>query len=124
VSSLATIRALHTVYKFNKSAAQYLLLRAENAILEVPDDDNEDERPQVQPPDKEHRTAEPTNEEEAREPPPEPKEATANDEEVEVERMLRRRPNLRLNRPERNWDEDEFGDELPATPGGWDEQWT
>lgn len=106
------------MYKFNKSAAQYLLLRAENAILEVPDDDNEEEKPQVQSP---ANAAEPTNEEEAREPLPEPKDATTSDE--QVEKMLRRRPvNLNLNRQERNLDD--FGDELPATPGGWDELWT
>lgn len=120
MSSLVNARALHSVYKFNKSAAQYLLLRAENAILEVPDDDNEEERPQVQPL---NNTDEPANEEEAREPPPEPKDATAGDD--EVLRKLRRRPfSLNLNRPPRNWGEDDFGDELPATPGGWDEQWT
>ena|SRR5258706_8877795 len=114
------LRALHSVYKFNKSAAQYLLLRAENAILEVPDDDNEEERQQVQPLD---NSAEPANEKEAREPAPEPNDATASDE--EVKRKLRRRPlNLNLNRPARNWEEDDFGNELPATPGGWDEQWT
>ena len=107
------------MYKFNKLAAQYLLLRAENAILEVPDDDKEDEEPQARPPNKEYDTAQ----EEVREPPPEPKDTTASDE--EVEKVLRRRPvNLNLNRPERNRAEDEFGNELPATPGGWDEQWT
>ena len=114
------LRALHSVYKFNKSAAQYLLLRAENAILEVPDDDNEEEGQQVGPL---NDAAQPANEEEAREPAPEPKDATTGDE--EVNRNLRRRPlNLNLHRPTRNWEEDDFGNELPATPGGWDEQWT
>lgn len=113
------VRALHSVYKFNKSAAQYILLRAENAILEVPDDDREEEKPQVQPL---NNAAEATNEEAVREPPPEPKDAVAGE---DVERIPRRRPfNLNLNRPARNWEEDNFGDELPATPGGWDEQWT
>jgi hypothetical protein len=120
--SPTNVRALHSVYKFNKAAAQYLLLRAENAILEVPDDDNEEDEPRAQSSNKEYDAAEPANEEVAREPPSEPKDATASDEEVET--MLRRRPvNLNLNRPERNR-EDEFGDELPTTPGGWDEQWT
>jgi len=118
VSSLVNVRALHSVYKFNKSAAQYLLLRAENAILEVPDDDDDDEP--VQPL---NNAAEPANKEKAQEPQPEPKDATASDE--DVEQVLRRRPvNLNLNRPEHNWEDDDFGDELPATPGGWDEQWT
>lgn len=116
---IRTLRALHSVYKFNKSAAQYVLLRAENAILEVPDDDNEEEKQQVEPL---NNAVAPANEEEAREPGPEPKDATTSDE--EEKRKLRRRPfNLNLNRPIRNW-EDDFGDELPATPGGWDEQWT
>ena len=116
MSSLVNVRALHSVYKFNRSAAQYLLLRAENAILEVPDDDDEEA---VQPL---NSAAEPTNQEETQEPQPEPKDTPASDE--EVEKVLRRRPvNLNLNRLERNWDDD-FGDELPATPGGWDEQWT
>lgn len=120
MSSLLNVRALHSVYKFNKSAAQYILLRAENAILEVPDDDNEEERPQVQPL---NNAAEPANEEEAQEPLPEPKDATASDEAVKGK--PRRRPfNLNLNRPARNWEEDDFGNELPATPGGWDEEWT
>jgi len=120
VSLLVNVRALHSVYKFNKSAAQYILLRAENAILEVPDDGSEEEKPPLQPL---HGAAAPTNEEEAQEPPPEPKDATASDEEVET--MLRRRPvNLNLNRPGRNLAQDDFGAELPATPGGWDEQWT
>jgi hypothetical protein len=90
VSSLVNATALHSVYKFNKLTAQYLPLRAENAILEVPDDDSEEEKPQAQPL---NNAAEPTNEEEAREPPPEPKDATVSGEEVN-----RRRP-LNLNWP-------------------------
>lgn len=116
MSSLVNVRALHSVYKFNRSAAQYLLLRAENAILEVPDDEDEGEAQPL------NRAVERANEEEAQEPEPEPKDATANDE--RAEKILRRRPvNLNLNQLEQNW-EDDFGGELPATPGGWDEQWT
>lgn len=94
-------RALYGVYKMTQSMAQRLLIRAENAILEVQDDDEEEEEQCPQP----DRAEEASTQEKA----------------TSTSRGQRptRLDNLRARRP----DEDDFGNELPDTPGGWREEW-
>ncbi|CCA77927.1 hypothetical protein PIIN_00641 [Serendipita indica DSM 11827] len=115
---IGVARALYGVYFGTKKLAKFVLLKAENAILEVQDDSDDDEE-----------VEEPTTK---REP------ETATDEtgeQINVEThavaqgsseqgRATRRPNaIKINDARARHAEDDFGDELPTTPGGWNEEW-
>ncbi len=91
--------------------AHWVLLRAENAILEVQDDDDEEEEVEAKDESRNVQADAPT---------PSDTETVA-----QAEASTTARPDtLRLNNPrQRHSQEDDFGDELPDTPGAWREEW-
>jgi hypothetical protein len=108
-----------------KMLAQFVLLKAENAILEVQDDDDNEEDEEEEP----INTNEPTNE---TAPGPLDKGLSPSDpisdgpatERARPENKATRRPiPLNTNGTRARNVGDEFGDELPDTPGGWKGEW-
>jgi hypothetical protein len=108
-----------------KVLAQFVLLKAENAILEVQDDDDNEEEEEEEP----FNTKQPTDEIASGPldsgPSPTdfitdgPAAGTAR-----AENKATRRPILLNTTGTRARNvEDEFGDELPDTPGGWKGEW-
>jgi hypothetical protein len=115
--------------------AQWVLLRAENAILEVQDDDDEDEG---------NKAEEGENEPEIKNPPPDngdaPPSASASASATTTARPQTTNENKTgvsgdggpVKRPRainidtsraREASTDDFGGELPSTPGGWRAEW-
>lgn len=96
--------------------AQYVLQKAESAILEVQDDDdNEEEEEEEEVDATDDAVPGPTPNDTAE------GSATATE---KVEGKATRRPGpLNLNGTRARNKVDDFGEELPDTPGGWKEEW-
>ena len=96
--------------------AKVVLLKAENAILEVHEDsdDEEVEEPDVER--KEEDTADKTDEWVN-------VETDAAQGSSERSRATRRPNAIKINEARARHAQDDFGDELPTTPGGWNEEW-
>jgi hypothetical protein len=93
--------------------AHWVLLRAENAILEVQDDDNDEEEEEVEAKDGPRNVLTDA-------PRPSDTETVPQSETSTTTRPdTLRINNLRQRHPQ----EDDFGDELPDTPGSWREEW-
>ncbi|KAG8820514.1 hypothetical protein FRC19_008798 [Serendipita sp. 401] len=113
--------ALYGVYFGTRKLAQYVLTRAENAILEVHDEEDEDEDKKQEKEEQDHQeTRNPSSEPEERQ---DRQPSTATDTPM-GNREARKRPGpIRINAERLRRAQDEFGDELPDTPGGWREEW-
>lgn len=118
---IGVARALYGVYTMTQALAQYILQKAENAILEVQDGDDSDEE--------EEEEESEANEDTPRSPADKPVVDAADDpamttatETVENKATRRPRPPRLNNARARDWSDD-FGEELPDTPGGWKEEW-
>jgi hypothetical protein len=104
-----------------KMLAQFVLLKAENAILEVQDDDDNEEEEEDEHINTEGIASGPLdNGPSPSGPIPDgPAAGTA-----QAENKATRRPILlNTNGPRARNVQDEFGDELPDTPGGWKGDW-
>ncbi|KAG8816694.1 hypothetical protein FRC17_000216 [Serendipita sp. 399] len=117
---IGVARALYGVYFGTRKLAQYVLTRAENAILEVQDDnDEEDSRQDRQ--DSHAQAAQNSSKG------PEGHQGEQTSQGAGTSRSgegVRRRPGPMRIDPERiRRAQDEFGEELPDTPGGWREEW-
>ncbi|KAG8756276.1 hypothetical protein FRC14_003201 [Serendipita sp. 396] len=118
---IGVARALYGVYFGTRKLAQYVLTRAENAILEVHDEEDEDEDKKQEKEEQDHQeTRNPSSEPEERQ---DRQSSTATDTPM-GNREARKRPGpIRINAERLRRAQDEFGDELPDTPGGWREEW-
>jgi hypothetical protein len=103
-----------------KMLAQFLLLRAENAILEVQDDDDDgqEEERHSNPPKKDDADKQDDNEHN-------PPRENGGDGEIQPEssNVTKKPISLSLTEARMRRNEDDFGQELPDTPGGWKEEW-
>ena len=117
-------RALYGVYSMTKMLAQFVLLKAENAILEVQDDDDNEEE-EVEDGIDTNRAKEEASGPLDRGPGPidgvaaGPGAGTAQAENKANRRLVP----LNTNGMRTRNTKDEFGDELPDTPGGWKGEW-
>ncbi|KAG8851403.1 hypothetical protein FRB91_007983 [Serendipita sp. 411] len=118
---IGVARALYGVYFGTRKLAQYVLTRAENAILEVHDEEDEDEDKKQEREEQDHQeTRNPSSEPEERQ---DRQSSTATDTPM-GNREARKRPGpIRIDAERLRRAQDEFGDELPDTPGGWREEW-
>ena len=108
-----------------KMLAQFVLLKAENAILEVQDDDDNEEEEEEEP----INAKEPIDEmaSGSLDNGPSPSEPISDGPAAgtaRAENKATRRPILlNMNGTRARNVEDGFGDELPDTPGGWKGEW-
>ena len=103
--------------------AQYALQKAESAILEVQDDDGpeEEEEEEETELDAKEDTSDPLVDKPADGIADGAATTTATE---SVDRKARQRPGpLNLNNARVRNPTDDFGEELPDTPGGWKEEW-
>lgn len=100
--------------------AQWVLLRAENAILEVQDDEDEEEEVK-------DSTNEKVDGNSSEAPALEEVDVTAATTSVQPQAEgtgpVRRPAAINTSRARARAADDDFGDELPATPGGWRPEW-
>lgn len=89
--------------------AHWVLLRAENAILEVQDDEDDEVEPKANPQAAQGDAPTPV--------------ANPNAPQAEARTTARQRPLNLDDLRHRRAEGDDFGDELPDTPGGWNEIW-
>ncbi|PVF98302.1 hypothetical protein CPB86DRAFT_705462 [Serendipita vermifera] len=116
--AIGIVRALYGIYTMTKMLAQFLLLRAENAILEVHDDD--DDAPEER---REDTTKDKAEEHTSNRHSPRPENGQDGDNQPESSRTSKKPISLNLTEARLRRNEDEFGHELPDTPGGWKEEW-